>query len=638
MKKTIATIFTLMLAIASLHAKPADPKLLSRLLAEGDTLRYTQMLISEQAERTLTHEMLQKRAASTRHNDIGGSEIVNLSPRGLVILVNFSDLAMTKLDHASADSMFNGSAYHYGGAYGSVQQYFSDQSNGAYVPEFTIVGPVTLAHEHDYYGTNSENSYSNGNDQYNADLVIEACLLAEEQGVDFSLFDHNNDGEVDFVYIIYAGTGEADSGKSTDIWPKSGQLSSLIYYGMTNQEEYNWWNRLQLDGKVIENFACSNELDGRHRDRDGIGTICHEYSHVIGLPDIYDSRYGTNYQQGLTPGQWSLMDAGSYNNDGITPPNFAAWDKYFCGWITPEELKNARDITLPIGDAYYIAGALADVRPTSQSTIYYVENRQQQGWDQYLPGHGMIIWQVTFNRWAWEYNTVNTDDLKYCMVGHTSYPGKSDIGVVTPMDGCTISKIREISDTILFRFKEGDGTLFEDCERYSWTPKYALSNGMNALGDYLWNISSNQETFGFKGLVGATIGSATSPSTTFSLSSNSSEDCTPSEVVIIAKCPGASITAEIGGTALGTQTLRNDKQTCTFTNPDRLSGEIHLTMSNVTTIINLYGLQVNYDQIEEAIEDNQAPHKSEKYLLNGRLYLRVGDKVYDMSGQSITSK
>ena len=79
-----------------------------------------------------------------------------------------------------------------------------------------------------------------------------------------------------------------------------------------------------------------------------MGTPLHEYGHVIGLPDYYDTEYAsTNYTESRTPGEWSIMDQGSYNNDGNTPPNYYIFDKYYLGWATPKFLSTADKKNIP---------------------------------------------------------------------------------------------------------------------------------------------------------------------------------------------------------------------------------------------------------------------------------------------------
>ena len=103
-------------------------------------------------------------------------------------------------------------------------------------------------------------------------MVVEACKAIDGQ-VDFRDYDLYGNGEVDSVYFIYAGKGEADGGDAGTIWPHSWNLSDQ-------------GRSLNLDGVDIQGYACSPELDGSGK-LNGMGTPCHEFAHVLGLPDLY---------------------------------------------------------------------------------------------------------------------------------------------------------------------------------------------------------------------------------------------------------------------------------------------------------------------------------------------------------------
>ena len=340
-----------------------------------------------------------------RHTAIRAAKVgeVNLAPRGLVILVNYSDRPFQSTNTQTAISeMLNGTSYNHNGATGSAKKYFSDQSNGSYSPVFDVVGPVNVSKNMSYYGQND----ANDEDMYVGDLVEEACSLANTQfSVDFSQYDGNQDGFVDFVYILYAGYGENITGSDpSTIWPHNFYME---YYGTTPN----------FDGKKVNNYACSSELDGASGTvRSGIGTFCHEFSHVLGLPDYYDTNYGTNYKNKATPGEWTLMDQGSYNNYGKTPPNYSAYDKYFLGWVTPTLMKTAANVTMNSAATHdYRVVTTAGTLPTARSTsaAWYFENRQQTGWDKYVPGTGLLVTKVQYNSTAWNGNKPNNGTPMY---------------------------------------------------------------------------------------------------------------------------------------------------------------------------------------------------------------------------------
>ena len=347
-----------------------------------------------------------KGVARRQRKDVGTTP--NLAPKGVVILANFSNKSMQSgHTNATFDELCNATNCTVNSGYPSAAQYFADQSNGAYRPQFDVFGPVTLSRNVAYYGTDNPGE-DEGDDQHATDAVVEACILANQQfTINWSDYDSDNDGYVDFVYVIYAGKGQADGGTSETIWPHNWDVTSAISYG------YCTYTNAQrtLGGKKIDNYAMSGEISGNSLG--GIGTLCHEFGHVMGLPDLYDTSYGTNYNNCLTPNDWNIMDGGSYNGDGHCPPNYDPWEKDFFGWHTPINLGNeGQNVTLYANgtanyQAYQINANGSYVSPTTSGERYYIENRQKVGWDAPLTGHGMLIWKVNFNSSKWTSNTPN---------------------------------------------------------------------------------------------------------------------------------------------------------------------------------------------------------------------------------------
>jgi len=344
--------------------------------------------------------------ARRQRKDVGTTP--NLSPKGVVILANFSNKSMqSSHTQATFDELCNSLNCTVNAGYPSAGQYFADQSNGTYRPQFDVFGPVTLSRNVAYYGTDKTGSQE-GDDQHATDAVVEACRLANEQfTINWSDYDLDNDGYVDFVYVIYAGKGQADGGTSETIWPHNWSVESARSYGYCTYSA----SECKVGGKKLDNYAMSAEMSGNSLA--GIGTLCHEFGHVIGLPDLYDTDYGTNYNNSLTPNDWNIMDGGSYNGDGHCPPNYDPWEKEFFGWHTTVNLGNeGQNVTLYANgtqnyQAYQITSNGNYVSPTTAGTRYYIENRQAQGWDAPLTGHGMLIWKVNFNATAWTNNAPN---------------------------------------------------------------------------------------------------------------------------------------------------------------------------------------------------------------------------------------
>lgn len=334
----------------------------------------------------------------------------NLAPKGVVILVNFADKQM-KSGHTQAvfDDMCNSTNSQYneynGIKYPSAAEYFNSQSKGAYRPQFDVFGPVTLSQGFATYG---KDSGGQGNDVNAAGAVVEGCKLADEQfSINWADYDSDKDGYVDFVYMIYAGRGQADGAPATTIWPHNWSIEEAIRDGYCSYKK----SECVVGGKKLNNYACSAELDVNVLC--GIGTLCHEFSHVLGLPDFYDTEYRTNASLELTPNEWDLMDGGGYNGDGHCPPNYSPWELYFFGWHTPVNLAyNGQTLNLHANgtdgyQAYQLNGSGTLQPATKDGMNYYFENRQKQGWDRFVPASGLVIWKVNFSTQKWIANTPN---------------------------------------------------------------------------------------------------------------------------------------------------------------------------------------------------------------------------------------
>lgn len=302
--------------------------------------------------------------------------------KGLVILVEYTDTKFQKSYDAGDyfTRMLNEPGFSDYGGTGSAVDFFVESSMGQFLPEFDVYGPVTLSQKMSYYGGNSWS----GDDQRPEQMIIEACQLLDDT-VDFSAYDRDGDGYIDNVFVFYAGRGEASGGGSDTVWPHSWNVTSATSVPYV------------FDGVQLDRYACSNEWEGTRPD--GVGTFVHEFSHVMGLPDLY----ATSYTGAFTPGSWSTLDYGPYNNGGCTPPLYSAFERYSLGWIDPLPVTEAVNATLrPIG-----TNQAGIIRTASSNEYFLIENRQQTSWDTYLPGHGMLIWHVDYSSSVWTSNRVN---------------------------------------------------------------------------------------------------------------------------------------------------------------------------------------------------------------------------------------
>lgn len=306
-------------------------------------------------------------------------------PHGLVVLAQFKDkkFSMTSpKDYYTR--MLNKEGFSEYGATGSARDFFIANSSELFKPTFDVYGPVTLARNYSYYGANDLEGY----DLHPEEVLIE-CLNSLDSSVDFSKYDLDGDGYIDNVFVIYAGYGEADCYDENVIWPHS---ADLLDYHLPQTYVY--------DGVILNRYGMTNEVDYTYKRPDGIGTFVHEFSHVLGLPDIY----ATTYTTAFTPGEYDTLDYGPYNNKGLTPPHYSVFERYCMGWLTPEPLTASGTYTLDpihVGNKGYI---ICTERPDE---FYLLENRQKQDYDKYIPGHGMLVWHIDFVQSVWDKNICN---------------------------------------------------------------------------------------------------------------------------------------------------------------------------------------------------------------------------------------
>lgn len=300
------------------------------------------------------------------------------SKRCLCILMEYKDLKFNpENDNEAFSNLINEIGYSRPeiGHNGSVRDYFLAQSNGQFDMEFDVVGPYTTKNNFAYYGSHTWE-------------LAEEAVTAANPDVNYKDYDWDGDGKAEPIFIVYAGPAKSDHGDDPEyadyIWPHA---STIWKY---------------LDGVTITNYACGAEIDA-DGSIDGIGTMCHEYSHCLGLPDTYDVDYECDVPG---PGDWDLMHAGCYNGGGNIPAPYNAYERMYCGWITPTELQMDTHVEnfAPIsetGEAYIY-------RNDKNSNEYYLfEVHGTEGFDAGLPGPGMVVYHIDFNKNIWSNNAVN---------------------------------------------------------------------------------------------------------------------------------------------------------------------------------------------------------------------------------------
>jgi M6 family metalloprotease-like protein len=332
----------------------------------------------------------QRRANAIRNRANAASTFPTTgSPKSLVLLVGFKDLPFSQT-REDFNNQLNQSGYDYNGSTGSCRDYFIASSDSLFQPQFDVYGPYTVSGNMADYGAESGGNHDK--DPYS--MIVDACMCAAEDGVDFSQYDTNNDGILDNVFVYYAGYNQAEGGPANSIWPHKASLS---------------WKNVKVDGKYLATYACTSEYSGNGgKVRANIGTFCHEFGHVLGLPDLYDTDY-----KYYTVSDWDIMCSGNYNNNNRTPPTYSAYERFFVGWMKPEQLQEKGEYTLePLqtaNHAYLIATAKHNLIGDNPSPreFFLLEYRTKTGWDKYLPGSGMLVWHIDYLPSAWANNTPN---------------------------------------------------------------------------------------------------------------------------------------------------------------------------------------------------------------------------------------
>ena len=318
------------------------------------------------------------------------------SPKALVILAEFQDTTFTIQDtkkvftnYLMNEGHFSDTRYGQNQNYKGVRGYFKDCSYGQFTPFFDVVGPIKLPKKHAIYGA--------GNDRMDL-LLADACATVDDL-VDFAKYDANNDGIVDLVYIIYAGhSANYRNNKVSNIWPKSGTVTISDTF----------------DGKSIRRYGVSNELNGsdktskNNKKINGIGLFCHEFSHTLGLPDIYAYRTPAEDQDDQGMEYWDIMDGGTGVRGGRVPASYLAWEREVMGWMNIDELKkdssieNLKSIDNG-GKAYKI------VNPNNSNEYIVLQSMQKgawnQGWGDGTYGKGLLAYRVSY-----PFNKVNVFD------------------------------------------------------------------------------------------------------------------------------------------------------------------------------------------------------------------------------------
>ena len=335
--------------------------------------------------------------------------------RVLVILVEFADVRFSNPDPVSQFTDYlNKEGYSEYHNLGSVRDYFIKNSMGKFRPTFDVYGPVTLPNNKEYYNVDS------------ARQVVSTALdsLDNKDEVDFFRYDNDGDGAVDFLIVFYAGLSGHDFLMTRVLSTHAGSLGV-------------WSNA--LSGKKMKNglyvnfYAFINEICGSAYKRDEntgslseIGITIHEFSHVLGLPDLYVG-IGS-----LFPEVWSVMQNGGYNcspeyDKKCFPPLYSSFERISFGWLVPTEIRNSGKIQLNRLDDNF---AYSITNPENPDELYLLEYRTNKGWDVGQDTSGMLIWHINYVDSIWKTFKVNYENrMNVDLVeakGLGTRPGPSD--------------------------------------------------------------------------------------------------------------------------------------------------------------------------------------------------------------------
>ena len=370
--------------------------------------------------------------------------------RGLIILINYTDRKFDDYVPSNYnpvdfyEAMVNSHDYQgftlpFGTkieAMGSVRDYYYDNSFHQFDPHFDILGPVDVP----FACTDAH--------QFRCDSIFFAALEALDPEVDFSQYDTDEDGTADMVFFMVAGHGSDVTANNRDyLWPH-----------MKNFE-----NSPVLDGVNFSLYACSTNMTGEedeyrinYNNVAGIGTLCHEFSHCLGLPDFYDAdgegSGGTNRNYPMT---WSIMASGFRSNNGRNPAGYSLFERYALGFAQPTLIEGPDTISIPALEKTNMGYRM---NTANEGEYFIIENRQRIKWDKNLAGPGMLIWRVdSSNVDVWENNLVNSNpERSYYELIRAKFSGLSD-SYNDPFPG--VSNVTSISNITQPSLRTWDGKM-----------------------------------------------------------------------------------------------------------------------------------------------------------------------------------
>jgi M6 family metalloprotease-like protein len=301
------------------------------------------------------------------------SRLQSATKHVLILCARFPDLDATQTSVSFQDMVNNDN---WNGGVGGMSKYYKEVSYNSVSIQADYQDWITAAEPSSYY------AYSNKDYGIHVRELVRQCIdSAEANGVNFSAYDNDGDGYVDGLFIVHAGIGAEEGNQTQYIWSHQGGLG-------TYSRSY--------DGKTIDRYIIMPELYGSgHVD---IGVFCHEYGHMLGLPDLYDTD-GTTNGDSEGVGNWCLMAGGSWGGNGDTPErpsHMSAYCKALLGYSAPTVVASSQALTIPQAETNPFSYKIW--MDDNQSDEYMlIENRQKTGFDLNLPGPGLLIYHVDKN-------------------------------------------------------------------------------------------------------------------------------------------------------------------------------------------------------------------------------------------------
>lgn len=398
----------------------------------------------------------------------------------LVVLMQFKDEPAIYSKQSFID-LLTQDGYSTNGGTGSFREFYANNSFGQFDLDITVVGTYTSTLNRLEYG--QKDAQGNANPNYNTNVqkfvgqAIDSAKLVDN--VDFSQYDNNHDGELDGLVIFHSGFG-AEQGKNGYIWSHRWSLWS------GNDRTY--------DGVHISNYCINpakRDFNGLTQVR--IGVVTHEFGHILGLPDLYDTQ-----QISEGAGNWCLMAGGPWMNEERTPCQMSSWSKSELGWLSTTLLDGKGTYTIKNTIDSNFAYRINTPEPNE---YFLLENRQLKGWDRYLPGKGLAIWHIDLNK-----------------ANNYSQSGSNDVNTDTSMYGVGLKQADGLRQLELGRNRGDAGDLYPgSTNNRAFTPVSKPNSRLHATdingnkmnsNVYITNITQNPDstiTFDFGGKANASF-------------------------------------------------------------------------------------------------------------------------------------